>query len=366
MKLENCKEYNLQFKTLIILILIQILLCLINSINEKLTQNNDKRIGIIGFENGNNIGNNMVKYSMYILLKSLGFKPTLISLKQNINIYFLRKYLNIKEINNYYTDLNESDYDFLVVNSDQVWSCYYKYLLEVGFLSFAYNWNVSKFVYAASLGHDVWEVSKKVLLNAKKLVKQFTGISVREQKSVNLIKNYLGIEPNFVLDPTFLIDKNEYLKLIKNFKIDLDLKKNYLCAYILDKNDLTLNFINKASNFLNYTTIYVECEVDNYIEKFFYHYNLCQSIITDSFHGTVFSIIFNKPFITFINKRRGSARFSSLNTTFQIYNRIIYPRTFNYNDTDILTKSPNINITEFNRLKENSLKYIKKNLKLIE
>ena len=146
---------------------------------------------------------------MYILLKSFGFIPTLISTKTNANIYFLKKYLNLREIISFSKDLNERDYDFLVVNSDQVWSCYYDRLLEVGFLSFAYNWTVSKFVYAASLGHDIWKVSDNIKNSAKLLVKQFTGISVREQNSIKIIHKKLGVKPTFVLDPTFLIDKNE-------------------------------------------------------------------------------------------------------------------------------------------------------------
>ena len=302
---------------------------------------------------------------MNVLLKSYGFKPTLISPKTNLNIYFLKKYMNLKEITNYYTDLDEKDYDFLVVNSDQVWSYCFKYLLEVGFLSFAKNWKVSKFVYAASLGHDFWGVSNKVLNSTRELVKQFSGTSVREQNSVSIIKKKLGIEPVFVLDPTMLIDKTEYMKLIKNFTIDIDLEKNYLCTYILDETKIKKDFIIKASQELEYNVINIQCNVDNYIEKFIFYINTCKSMITDSFHGTVFSIIFNKPFITFINKDRGKARFISLNQTFEINKRIIFPRIINKNDLEILKTSPDINITKFNILKDKSISFIKKNLKLI-
>jgi polysaccharide pyruvyl transferase WcaK-like protein len=146
---------------------------------------------------------------MYITLQNFGFKPILISLKTTINIYFLRKYLNIKEIRNYTTDLNQSDFNILVVNSDQVWNQYYDRLLEVGFLSFAEKWNISKFVYGASLANDYWNPSQEVINSARKLVKQFSGVSVREQGSVAIMKKQLGVEPNFVLDPTLLLDKHD-------------------------------------------------------------------------------------------------------------------------------------------------------------
>lgn len=302
---------------------------------------------------------------MFILLKSFGFQPTLVSIKTQRNIYFLKQNINLKEILNYSEDIHENDYDFFVVNSDQVWSCFYDRLLEVGFLSFTNNWNVSKFVYAASLGHDMWSVSDKVINSAKKLVKQFSGISVREQNSVKIIQKKLGVKPDFVLDPTFLIDKNEYLKLIKNFKAEIDPNKNYLCSYILNQSPNSTNFINNASKELNYNIINIKCNVDNYIEKFIFYMNKCKALITDSFHGTVFSIIFSKPFITFINKARGKARFISLNQTLELHDRIIFSRIFLKSDIDLLIKKPDINMTNFNILKNKSLNFIKKNLKVI-
>ena len=166
-----------------------------------------KRVGIVGFMPDTNIGNNLLKYSMYVFLKNNGFFPTLISKKTKVNIYFLREKLNIKEIQNYYIDLNESDFDILIVNSDQCWSYNFKNILEIGFLSFAKDWNIPKFVYAASLGHESWNVSKKVINSAKILVNQLSGISVREYSSIDIIKRNLGVEPCFVLDPTLLLDK---------------------------------------------------------------------------------------------------------------------------------------------------------------
>ena len=65
-------------------------------------------------------------------------------------------------------------------------------------------------------------------------------------------------------------------------------------------------------------------------------------MVTDSFHDTVFSIICNKPFITFINKGRGNARFISLNQTFDINKRIIFPRNLEKDDLEILKTNPDI------------------------
>ena len=81
--------------------------------------------------------------------------------------------------------------------------------MEIGFLSFARFWNITKFIYAASTGYSYWTNSTNIINSAKLLIKQFSGISIREKNSLEMIKKYLGIEPIVVLDPTFLLDKND-------------------------------------------------------------------------------------------------------------------------------------------------------------
>ena len=273
--------------------------------------------------------------------------------------------INISIIN-YTSDLNESDYDYLIVNSDEVWAYNFNGLIEVGFLSFAKNWNITKFVYAASLGFDHWTSSEKIINSAKILVKQFSGISVREQNSVEIIEKYLGVKPSLVLDPTLLLNKKDYLNIIKEFKIDINLTQDYLCSYILDYSKIKKDYILEASKELNYKIIKIEIMVENFIEEFIFYYNICKSIITDSFHGAVFSIIFNKPFIAFINTLRGNERFFSLNQTFHLNNRFIYPKHFEKKELDMMKKTPNINMTDFNNLKEKSIKYLEYHLGLVD
>ena len=229
---------------------------------------NKKRIGIVGLKNHNNIGNNLVKFSMYTFLKECGLEPIIIGITdKNQNIYFLKKYLKLIEINNSFSELKEKDYDILMVNSDQTWNSPKKYLLDQGFLSFAKNWKIPKFVYGASLGHNYWKYSKSFDKKAKLLIKNFTGISVREISAIKLVKTHLGIKPVFVLDPTLLIDKNYYLDLLKDYKNNFNLDNKYLCVYQLDKNDIIEKFIKKATQKLNYK-IYRINRKKKYIEKF--------------------------------------------------------------------------------------------------
>ena len=351
-------------KIIIFFLFIYIGILINNSSFTKLNYIKKKRIGVVGLPNHNNIGNNLVKFAMFIKLKEYDFEPEIIGRTvQNDTINFLKKYVILKEINNTFLELNETDYDLMMVNSDQTWNNYEnKDFLDYGFLRFAKSWTIPKFVYGASLGHDFWNYSKEFDNTAKNLLINFTGISTREKSTVNLIKKHLGIIPQFVLDPTFLINKTYYLDLIKDFKRDFNFKEKYLCIYQLDINPLIEEFITEANKKLNYTIYKVNQLEFNYVENFIFAINISEAVITDSFHGTIFSIIFNKPFISFINTFRGKGRFTSLAKTFNLKERIIYPTKANNNIINLLTKPLNINESLINSLKNESISYLKRNL----
>jgi len=327
--------------------------------------NYHKRVGVISLYHSQNVGNFLVKYSMFIKLKEFGFKPIIISTtKKKVNLDFLNKNIQFKIIKNNFSDeLNENNFDFLIVNSDQTWNSIQKqYLYDYGFLKFAENWKTPKFIYATSLGVDYWKYSKNFDKIAKRLLKNFTGISVREIGAVNLVEKHLGIKPVFVLDPTFLIEKKYYLNLIKDYKKNFNLNLKYLFIYQLDKNSIMEDFINRIAKNLNFTIYRVELEKNNFVENFIFGINISSAVITDSFHGTLFSIIFNKPFISFINTFRGRDRFFSLIKTFNLKNRIIFPNKTIEPNYSLLTKPLNLNRTLLNYLKNVSINYLKKNL----
>ena len=106
----------------------------------------------------------------------------------------------------------------------------------------------------------------------------------------------------------------------------------------------------------------MDIKKEDYIESFIFGMNISQAVITDSFHGTIFSIIFNKPFISFINKAKGKGRFDSLKEVFNLEKRIIDLSSFNNSIIDILLKPLDINQTLLEELKTFSINYLKKNL----
>ena len=174
------------------------------------------KIGIIGLPHNCNIGNNLVKYAISVKINELGYKPYIIGAFYLLNddISFIKKYTNLVIIRNF-SEIKKNDYDILMVNSDQTWrKKYLTIFYDFAFLYFARNWKIYKFIYGASFGSSIWKFSKKDEEIAKSCLKSFKGISVREIGAVNRTKKHLGIEPIFVLDPTFLIDTKYYLNLI--------------------------------------------------------------------------------------------------------------------------------------------------------
>jgi hypothetical protein len=326
---------------------------------EKESKINIKRVGIVSVKNDRNPGNNLVKFSISTKLKEYGFEPIIIALG-NKDIDFIKNYVNLKIVNRTFKELKEKDYDILMVNSDQTWTfSNKKYFYDVAFLQFAKNWSIPKFVYGASMGTDHWFYSRIDDMIAKILLQNFTGISLREKVICEEAVDHIGIKPEFVLDPTFLIDKKYYLDIIKNYKRDFNFSEKYIFVHRLDENRGINKFIDEVIRNLNYTPFYSNKEVEDFI----FGMNISEAIITDSFHGTVFSIIFNKPFITYINARRGRGRFISLNETFGLNDRIVDYKYMNVN-YNLLLEPLNINQTLLNELKNSSLAFLRKNLGL--
>ena len=319
-----------------------------------------KKIGIIGLNHHYNAGNMILKYAMATKLKQIGFDPYIIGVASGkINISFLSQFINIRITKNF-SDIKPHEYDILMVNSDQTWRIWNKkYYLHIGFLKFAQNWNIKKFVYGASIGNNNAYIPSNILKEAKLLIKNFSGFSVRENGTIPLIKKYFDINPLFVLDPTLLIDKNEYLKLIRYYKGDFDINKKYIFHYNLRNKGEMIIFLNKSSKSLNYTIFSFDTNRKDFIQRFIYYIYNSKAVITDSYHGTIFSIIFNKPFISFQNSVHDE-RFNSLNEIFSIRNRII--KNKEKPNISLLTTPLNINYDKFNKMRNISNNFLEEQL----
>ena len=294
-------------------------------------------------------------------MKELGYIPFIIGTnKKNCNSTFINQTTNFVLIRDNFSEIKENDYDILMVNSDQTWKRFDNNFYDYGFLKFAENWKVKKIVYGASLGYDDWKLTSKDEEIAKNLLKNFTGVSVREEGSIKLIKQHLGITPIFVADPTFLIDKKYYLDLIKDYKGEIKMKKKYIFIYTISNSTYIDNAVKEAVNFLNYDTYYLNLNNKTSILEFLYYMVKSDAVITNAFHGTVFSIIFNKPFITIFVKKNAQERYITLGNLLGIQDRLFeIGQQINVYQ---LIKPLNIDFKLLNQLKKRSINFIKNNL----
>ncbi len=211
----------------------------------------------------------------------------------------------------------------LVVGSDQVWRPMYNYNIEDCFLSFVSKMNIKRVAYAASFGTDKWEFGQEQTEHCAVLAKRFDGISVREKSGIALCDKYLGVNATHVLDPTLLLYAEDYVKLCSH----ISKREPFIFAYVLDESEEKIKSIVDFAERrgLPYIIKGADNTVsdDDTIELWLSFFRDAAFVVTDSFHGTAFSIIFNKDFYVFGNEKRGNSRFDSLLETFDLKDRMV-------------------------------------------
>jgi len=264
-------------------------------------------------------------------------------------LIFIRKFISPKT--RYISNKQELEsinelVDGVVVGSDQVWRPNYTPNITAYFLDFLRS-DKLKIAYSASFGTEQWLFTEAQTIKCKELLDDFDFISVRETSGIKLVEEKFDGKALKLLDPTLLLHKKDYQALIQPPEI---FEERKLFTYILDEDEFTKGFVNKAANLLDLTAFkvmpkkfdknyknnksaYVFPEVEKWISAF----DECDFVITDSFHGCVFSIIFNKPFIAIGNKERGLTRFTSLLKMFGLSKRLVL-KGDDYNDNMFFDK----------------------------
>lgn len=210
----------------------------------------------------------------------------------------------------------------VITGSDQVWRPRYNKNLKYSYLSFANSDEVKKIAYAASFGVDYWEYSERQTKACSALAKLFKAISVREHSGIALCRDYLKVDAVEVLDPTLLISKEKYTALCSRIPVS---NKPFLFVYMLDITENKKNFYERLAKERGLQVQYIDTEKNGNIsvEEWLSKFRDAEYVVTDSFHGTVFSILFHKNFISVINENRGADRFVSLLSKFNLQNRLV-------------------------------------------
>lgn len=242
---------------------------------------------------------------------------------------FRRKYLRNTILGRVYSLVD--NYDKYIVGSDQVWNLRITNYDMAFFLDFV-NDKKKKNSYAASLGIDNFETSEKIILF--QYMCGFNNISIREKKTsdyftkiANEKRSKMYIETN--IDPVFLISKEEWRKIYKKFYI----KEKYILVYAFESLDKAIDFAKNLAKKYSYVIYIIRCTEDKYYNgirclrivgplEFLSLIDNAEYIITDSFHGTAFSMIFRKNFYTIPYKGTNS-RIENILGIFNLSNRLI-------------------------------------------
>lgn len=346
-----------------------------------------KKIGIITLHGYSNYGNKLQNYATQEVMKSLGTNPITIinnvSIKQDRKTKYINKLknLNLKTIVNFIyrrvkklrrqiyltskekrtksltndrivnfkkftkNNINETDYiiseidiprnfhekfDYLIVGSDQVWNPHYINNSSIYFLSFAPK--RKRIAYSASFGISVLPAQCNKSYGDR--LSQFEHISVREEAGADIVRSLTGRDVKVLIDPTLMLDKKDWLKIARKSKYKPS--KPYLLTYFLGQvSEKIKNLINKLSTEYNLEIVILEdisSDIKNELRyttdpgEFIDYINSADLILTDSFHGTVFSILFERPFIAF-NRDDGkksinmSSRLETLLSKFELEGR---------------------------------------------
>lgn len=293
----------------------------------------------------------------------------------NANLYnFKKKYIHELSLNDL-SDVRNDSFDGIVVGSDQVWRpCYFKEQWRTGmenaFLAFVKGKKMKRISYAASLGVDEWEFSPEETTMCKSLIADFDAIGVRESSGVDLLKKYFEVEAVKVIDPTMLLDKDDYMALVENeFN---NCSRGELLTYILDNNEEKTNFVNRVAaernikifsvnNTMVSKSSPVEQRVLPSIEDWICGFYQAKFVITDSFHACVFSIIFKKPFVAIGNLSRGLSRFKSLLSDFGLDDHLL--TNFTQYDSLFSYEIPETVYDKLNSQREFAYNFLKSNLR---
>lgn len=322
------------------------------------------KIALLNLPYDNNYGGNLQRYALMKVLTDMGHEVTHINLRSIYRLpyyiapycyakRFVQKYILGKDvridIENYnnrirkqrssetdkfynkyikHTEpcfnvkgiikLTKGKFDAFVVGSDQVWrKDMIKSLgIQTFFLGFTKGWNVKRIAYGISVGTDNPGYSKKELCQLTPLYRDFDSVTVRESCLIDVFNEYgwNDPQPSNVLDPTLLLDSNTYDNLISAADTN-SITDNKIYCYVLDRTPELLSRIDLKSKELGCEYVIHDLDdIDNpvSIEQWLRNIRDSRYVITDSYHGTVFSIIFNRPFEFCGNTRRGNARVNEL------------------------------------------------------
>jgi len=221
------------------------------------------------------------------------------------------------------------DYDVCISGSDQIWNPVYVGVSPIYFLGFVQS-GTKKASYASSFGNYKFS-SETLNSRIATYLSDFYSIGVRENYSVKHLKDKCNIQAKCVLDPTLLLSKDEWCKLLG---AELSGRTPFLLVYALGNRRVILPFAKRVGQHLNLNVVVIDTKffLDFRNSSFEYVpsagpkelielYSQASFVIANSFHGTAFAVNFNIPFFSF--ESRTGERAKAFLETVKLSDRLI-------------------------------------------
>ena len=359
-----------------------------------------QKVKLLTFHNAQNYGAALQSYALKETLKDLGVAPEFVNYENekilsdyklirtnSLKSFFsslwylprnLKRKRSFKSFSRRYLDTDKKIYyscesiqkdidngDIFVAGSDQIWNpVLTDGLSDIYTLNFKTEFNIKKIIYGASLGNE--ELLQNYASDFKLKLDGLDLISVREKTIIKPLEQVLGKKVEQVLDPTLLLDKQKWDKLISENNIANPPQEKYILVYTLFESNIATKIANylskvtglKVLHFRKYNvyknelrSLYSKGPVD-----FVNAFRNASYVVTNSFHGTVFSIIFERKFYSVLPRSR-AGRIKDLLKDLELSSRIIQDiQDINLNDKiDYITAKDKIAV-----LKAKSIEYLKK------
>lgn len=312
------------------------------------------KTGIVTFHSAYNFGASLQTWALQTVLEKLGVQPFVINYRPDVidNLYHpiknatgLRRYELYRKLKDPKTMLRHKKYeefikssyrltgeyrtyeelqkagldlDACIVGSDQVWNTQHTDGYDPAYFLEFLGDGVKRISYAASIGRNyILPIYHEQFRNG---LEKFDSISVREASACPVLSHLTDKEVEVTLDPTLLLDKEDYEEL----KVPLEHREKYILVYMMEYNAEVVKFANYISRLLGvpvvqrrdkqYFTNELESCYTSTPGEFLDYIEHAEFIITNSFHGTVFSILYEKPFLSMLHSDTGSRTSDLLKT----------------------------------------------------
>jgi hypothetical protein len=353
------------------------------------------KIGLLTFNHSNNYGAMLQMYSLKENLLDMGYnveiidfinksensqKNRIISKFQSMLKYKATpfKYIKRKSKTNKFNEFrkknftyskgkysndiefinNIPEYDAFITGSDQVWNTDITNKSIIFYLGF--KTSAKKISFAASFGKTILNNIEKTYI--KKYLHNYDAISVREESHKKFLNDKFNLEVEWIFDPIFMTTKNQW----ENFKQKHNHKKKYVLIYELEYNPRLLECAKtyakmhkleiKRISSVNRTYRKIDI-IDAGPNDFIGYLNEAEYIVTNSFHGTAFSILLNKQFAVIPHTVKNE-RLESILNYFMLKNHYYFNKNFKFNIINDFSKIEK----QIQEVRVNSIKYLDQNL----